>query len=573
MRKQKNTILALCFACALLIFPSCERLEYDEEKAYTDEIVWSEIDYVRRSLSSVYERLPSGYNSVLGSMQAAITDNAESSEMSNAVRIFNDGTWNEFNNPMGAWGKNYEGIRQANFFITNADTTTFYTYSGENQESFLEELDVFRGEARFLKAFFYAELIKRYGGVPIIKDVLFLEDEIDRPRNTYEECVDYIAEVCNEAASFLPDKRSGVDLGRASKAAAYALKARTFLYAASPLNNEGNKNDSYYDSCVAAAAEIFSMGYSLNGVSYSELFTPGSPTHIQNKEVIFDKREISSSSFERDNVPVGFYSGRGYTNPTQGLVDAYEWKDGTKFDWNNPEHVAGIYSGFEKDTNIDGVDTTIYIERDERFYATIVYNGDSVQGRTVECFNGGKDGPNQKHTHGTRTGYYLNKYVDTELDLLNGNTSKHIWFYMRYAEVLLNYAEALNEIAGPDDNRGYAKTALEALNEVRERAGQPLLTTADVPTKETFREKVRNERRVELAFEEHRYWDVKRWKIAEETLGVPIHGVEIIKNADETLSFNVKEVENRVFEPRMYLFPIPAQEFLNSDHLKQNDGW
>ena len=567
MNNIKNKIIVFGAIITLGLFSACDYLEFDDEKVYTDDLIWSEFDYIKRYMASVYDQVPHDYNHVDGAMLATATDDAEHANRFSDVSRFNTGSWGRFNNPDDAWERNYKGIHRANMFIESADTATLQNDINDQvlwQVNF-DKLTAFRGEARFLKAFFYFELIKRYGGVPILDNTVGLGELEGVQRDTYNECVSYIATTCDDAIKYLPgyidisadnvNVGGSSDRGRASDAAAYALKARTYLYAASALNNPSGTYDAYYDSCASNAAKIINMGYyTLSGVDYDKLFTPGDGLHRSNKEVIFDQRKGTSNEFEKDNFPIGFYNGKGETNPSQNLVDSYEMKDGSSFNWNNPDHASNPYEN-----------------RDARFYASVIYNGMSMAEREVETYNGGLDGPNQEDYFGTYTGYYLKKGVNIEIDLLKDEKEKHFWFYFRYAEVLLNYAEAMNELHGPDtDPSAYGLTAREAINQVRSRAGQPDVVAAD---QSEFREKLRNERRVELAFEDHRFWDVRRWNIAESTLGAPIMGVDIAMNQDSTFNYSLKTVENRVFESKMYLYPIPHSELANASALDQNPGW
>ncbi|TKG95609.1 RagB/SusD family nutrient uptake outer membrane protein [Puteibacter caeruleilacunae] len=554
--------LRLSFAMLILLSAvSCDYLEYNDEMVNTDEIVWTDVSNIKNSIGAVYAQLPNGYKQIDGGFMACATDEAESANTSSSVEYFNNGSWNMFKNPDNQWNKNYTGIYRANRFIESADTVTLapMKWDADNWPENIALVRAFRGEARFLRAFFYFELIKRYGGVPIIES----SDEIDYlnpgqfPRDSYDDCLNYITSQCDSAIHYMRERIPSNLRGFADDGAALALKTRAFLYGASALNNTDGVYDAYYDSCAVNASRLFSMGYNVSGVNYEKLFTPTDGLHDINNDVIFDVRQGNTKSYEIDNYPVGFENAKGYTNPTQDLVDAYEMKDGSVFDWNDPVMAADPYAN-----------------RDARFYASILYNGVPMLGRNVECYNGGIDGPVQSDIIGTRTGYYLKKYIRTDVDLITGGNQKHFWFLFRYAEVLLNYAEAMNELYGPDaDPNGYGKTALEAINEVRARAGQPALTTND---QDEFREKVRHERRIELAFEDHRFWDVRRWKIAEETIGEPIHGVDIEKevNGEEvSYKYTVKEVENRVFEEKMYLYPIPSSEILNDTGITQNPGW
>ena len=557
MRKRISHII---FGLSLLGISACSYLDYNESLAFDDNSIWQDFGYITRYLSSVYNQLPTGFDEVGGGFRDCATDNAEHLNQNSNITKFNTGVWNSFSNPDDRWLVDYIGIRRANTFIEKADTVTLYydQYDLANKKLNLEDLGYFRGEARFLKAFFYFDLMKRYGEIPLAEEWTDMYTPDDFKRSSIDDVVGTIAKYWDEALTYLPSKstlsadRYNAWLGRPFKGSAYALKCRAYLYAASPLFNPDGETE-YYEKCVESAIEIFKLKeYSL-AQTYGELFEPNSSTMQNNTEVLWDRRYAAAKNLETANFPVGYYDGNGLTNPTQDLVDAYEFIDGSRFDWSNDEHVKNIYKN-----------------RDSRFYATILYNGAEMQGRQVECFEGGKDA-SSAICDGTRTGYYLKKYIKTNANLVEGETSRHYWRYFRYAQVVLNYAKALNEIAGPStDVYSCGKTALSALNEVRARAGQPQLQGL---SQQELREAIRRERRVELAFEGHRFWDVRRWKIAEETLGVPIHGVKIEKLMNGEFVYTPFEVEDRVFQPKMYLYPLPSSEALIAGHLEQTPGW
>jgi hypothetical protein len=551
----------------VMLFAACDDyLEYNEMKADAEDLIWSEFTNIRKAVFGIYNYLPSTFEHVGGSFLDCATDNAETSNANSNIQRFNSGAWNMFDNPDNVWSKNYRGIYNANKFIESADTASLSNYKW-NQEQYaanMADLEAYKGEARFMRAYFYFELLKRYGGVPIVETTSSIDFENSQQleRKRYQEVTDYISAQCDSAMKYLPKKKElGSEAlgGRIYYGAALALKCRNFLYAASPLNNENGATNAYYDSCALAASQFLGLGYNITGVDYQQLFVPDDVLHSQNTEVILDVRNSATLSYEKNNYPVGSRLGKGFTNPSQNLIDAYEMKDGSPFDWNNPVHAAQPFEN-----------------RDKRLTATVLCNGASFGSRVIETFKEGVDAGGQRDYYGTKTGYYLKKYLSTGLDLETSPGTKHVWFLFRYAEVLLNYAEAMNEKYGPDqDPNGYGKTALQALNEVRARAGQPAFSTS---SKEECRDKIRNERRVEFAFEDHRFWDVRRWKIGPQTLGATIHGVDIEKIVDEvsgetSFTYSVMEVEERVFEEKMYRYPIPANEVLNSNGLEQNPGW
>ncbi|MDR0547013.1 MAG: RagB/SusD family nutrient uptake outer membrane protein, partial [Dysgonamonadaceae bacterium] len=283
--------------------------------------------------------------------------------------------------------------------------------------------------------------------------------------------------------------------------------------------------------------------------------------------IIFARRYGASNTFEKVNYPIGF-NGRSGATPLGNLVDDFMVKQSnTKavpFDWNNPDHAGNPFN-----------------RRDPRILATVLKNGDklSIDGvrpnnPAIEIWAGGADGKDLPGT--SKTGYYLNKYIDPTRNLPQGQSSIHTWILFRYGEILLNYAEAANEAYGPMQSYpGAGRTPNEAISDIRKRAAMPEFRTAAtrITDQNEMRELIRLERRVELAFEDHRLWDVRRWMIAPETLGVPARGIEAVKNEDGTITYSSFVVENRVWNDRMYFYPVPLKELKITDGWGQNPLW
>ncbi|MBC8034654.1 MAG: RagB/SusD family nutrient uptake outer membrane protein, partial [Chitinophagaceae bacterium] len=504
-----------------------------------------------------------------------------------SVQNFNNGNWSPFTNPNNVWGGFFRGIRKANVFLLSADSVNLDQFRLDPQPSQQEvyttrlaEITRWKYEARFLRAFFYFELIKRYGGVPIITTALSVDDVPNIKRNTLEECIQFITSECDSAANNLPVTFPvAADLGRCTKGAALALKARTLLYAASELFNNPSWAGGYAEpllislptgdraarwkmaaDAAKAVIDLPGTGYALSA-NYSTLFRT-----FNNNEIIFTRRNGGSNTFERENLPIGF-GGRSGTGPSQDLVDAYEIKVNAttteKFDWNIPAHADSPYSA------------TGVTARDPRLFLTILVNNSTftVPGiprvpSVAETFTGGRDG--QPIANATKTGYYLRKYVNESLNLTlaTAQTSVHSWIYFRLAEIYLNYAEALNEYSpGNADIKIY-------YDRVRNRPGVVMPGLPTALSQSEVRDKIRNERRVELAFEDHRAWDVRRWMVAPSALGAPLRGVTITRiAATNKFTYVPNVVENRVFQPQMYLYPIPQGEIDIARGLLQNPLW
>lgn len=567
MKRQLIKFLNIVLLLSLLA--GCE--EYLDPQVITYETydqVTTSYNYTKQRLASVYSEIQPGFVRVGGAMLASASDEAEHTLETSAIHQFNIGSWNAYSNPDDVWAQYYRGIYKANQFMVSADSIDLDKYKldpaeQETYENRIDEIERWKYEARFLRALFYFELVKRYGGVPIIESAGSVDQDFSLvTRNSLDECIRFIADECDACAVGLPVRHGLADQGRATKGAALALKSRMLLYAASDLFNtpswasgysnpelislSGDRQARWQEAADAAKAviDLAAAGYKLSG-NYRDLF---GPENARETEIIFSHRAGNSNNFERANFPIGYKLGNSGTTPSQNLVDAYEDRFGLPI--TDP---ASVYDPEDP-----------YSNRDPRLRATIVTNNSMFYNRPVEPFIGGLDGP--PIAQATRTGYYLKKYVNDGLDLESGQTSVHNWIIQRFAEMYLNYAEALNEY-----NPGNSDIA-RYVNEIRDRAGMP-----DLPaglSQDEMRERIRHERRIEFAFEEHRIWDVRRWMIATDMLSAPLEGVQITRNpADSTYTYQKVIVENRVFRPAMYLYPIPQSEIAIAPGLIQNPLW
>ena len=555
----------------LLLLTGCEDYLDPQVITYENyEQVTTSYNYTKQRLASVYSEIQSGFVRIDGAMLASASDEAEHTLETSSIHQFNIGSWNAYSNPDDVWAQYYRGIYKANQFLVSADSVDLdqYRLDPEKQQvyqTYLEEIERWKYEAHFLRAFFYFELIKRYGGVPILTSAGSLDQDFSLvKRNTLEECIRFVTDECDSCANVLPARPSQLDdLGRATRGAALALKSRMLLYAASDLFNnpswasgypnaelislEGDRQARWQEAADAAEAVIdvaAAARYALSE-NFEDLY---GPANFREREVIFSDRAGNSNNFEIANFPIGYKLGKSGTTPSQNLVDAYE--DITGLPITDP---GSVYDPEDP-----------YSNRDPRLQATILTNNSMFNDRPLECFIGGLDGP--PIAQATRTGYYLNRYVNQGLDLETGQTSVHSWIIFRLAEIYLNYAEALNECdPGNPDIAAY-------VNDVRSRAGMPDLPSGLGQT--DMRERIRHERRIELAFEEHRLWDLRRWMMAPEVLSSPLEGMQITSNpADSTFSYQKIIVENRVFRPEMYLYPIPQSEVAIATGLIQNPLW
>lgn len=443
------------------------------------------------------------------------------------------------------WKRSYRSIREVNYALNHIEDVEM-SASGKK---------LLKAELRFIRAFRYQDLIRNYGEVVLVGDnVPELGDDFTEgsffKRSPIADGINYVVSELDAIAPDLPREHStSWELGRATKGAALALKSRLLLYAASPLYTGGTSDAQKWDEAAKAAQDVIDMGlYSLYP-DYGELFLEEGAT----SETIFARYYNLSAlhtHLEIANGPNG-YGGWGGNLPLQNLVDDYEMADGSTFSWDNPAMAQAPYQN-----------------RDPRFYETILYNGASYRGREVETFVPGgldsKDGPDNWNT--SKTGYYLKKFINEDLPIRNpwGVAGTQNWIYFRYAEILLNYAEAKNEASGPD------QSVYDAINSIRTRAGMPLLPEG--LDQNQMRARIRHERRIELAFEEHRYYDVRRWKIAEQTENEAAQGISITKSDSGDFTYNIiTALEGKRFEEQHYWLPIPREEILASDNkLEQN---
>tara|TARA_R110002126_G_scaffold72364_1_gene180910 strand:- start:82434 stop:84092 length:1659 start_codon:yes stop_codon:yes gene_type:complete len=552
MKKLKNINYAL-ITILIISISSCNYLDYDETSFNRKEDVFNDFNRSRNFLTGIYSYLPTDFNSIDGAMRASASDEAEHVLDLSNIQRFNEGRFSALQPIDNVWGTMYSGIRASNVFLLESAGQEFPEDEyNEDYAEIIEQFNNYPYEARFLRAFFYFELIKRYKSVPLITTVLTPAEAIDAKQSSFEEVVNFIVSECDAISLELPEDYDGFssvsETGRATKGTALALKARVLLYYASPLHNSNNDISLWVNAANAAKSVIDLNTYALEN-DYSDIVN-----NYTSSELIFERREGNSNGFERRNFPVGFEGGNTGTCPTQNLVDAYEMQ-------NTGLPISDGTSGYDATDPYDG--------RDPRLEKTIIFNGSRWKGQTIGSFIGGSNG--RPIINATKTGYYLKKYVIEAINLLPTNTTsrEHTWVLFRYGEVLLNFAEAMNEAYGPEVADAQGMTALSAVNMLRQRVNMP-----DFPSglsQADFRAKLRNERRVELAFEDHRFWDIRRWKIGQQTTS--IFQMEITPGTLSGFTFEKKLLETRTFEERMNLYPIPQSELNKNLNLIQNTGW
>jgi hypothetical protein len=592
MKIKQNIWFASFVGAGLLLMASCtDSYENFPVDQFTEEYVFSKTDSMGvqalNLLNSTYSLLDNGHNGIGGDYLDAASDDAISINQNDpdvyklAIGRFTANS--RVNSHMG-WGKYYEGIRKANIIINNIDVVpfknTFTNFKGEQKKL----NHTVKAEARFLRTYFYFELVKRYGAVPLLMDSVYkLGDDMELPRNTFEECINYMV---GELDSIKYDLRSvsmpdaAVYGHAATIEAAMALKSRILLYAASPLFNENpvstddpaQKALVGYESynaerwkAAADAAKEFMNTFGPAGRKTVDLAKNQMGIFLSfyspavNPEMIFFRQGGQSKEVETKNGPLGFSGnsiGNGRTNPTQNLVDAFPMKDG------KPVGESTLYP-FNPQKPYDN--------RDPRLSLAVLYNGSKWLGRVLETYRGGANNPTNSAEY-TRTSYYMRKFMGNFSNATEYSNGYHLWVIFRYAEILLNYAEAQNEYLDAPSQEVY-----DALIQLRKRvaiaAGSDKLYGLKANmTKEEMREAIQNERRIEMAFEEQRYWDIRRWRIAEDVFRNPLKGMSIVKNLTSVVYTEV-DVLTVNFEERRYLYPLPYSEVIKNSRMIQNPGW
>lgn len=563
-------ILIFLAGCMTVIISCRKDYEVIPLEKVTIEYVFDQDDslgtYANKFLNSIYAKLPGGYNRVGGDVLDAASDDAISGLTgTSAVSQLATGAYTSYATIADEtpWYNAYSAIRAASLFVSNIDVSPVK----DKLPNGASVRYAWKAEARFIRALFYFELLKRYGGIPLMGDkVRELGDDVQIPRSSFADCVTYIVHECDAIKDSLrPNPIAAPELNshRATRGAALALKARVLLYAASPLFNgqnieAGNALTGYasYDKerwklAADAARDL------INEKTFSLLPNFKNVFITQNNsEVIFFRQDGNNTTIETTNGPLGFAQvARGRTNPTQELVDAFPASNGIP--------ITDPASGYNSNDP--------YASRDPRLTMSILYNGARWLNTELQTFEGGAHRPGGAEP-GTKTSYYMRKFMGNFENATQYSNTSHDWIILRYTEVLLNFAEAENEA------NGATADVYQVLKDLRARAGiaagaNGMYGLKDNMTTDEMRNVVRNERRIELAFEEHRFWDIRRWKIAQQVYGKGLHGMSIIKEGP-TFNYNLVEVFKPVFTaPKMYLYPIPYDEVVKNDNMRQNPGW
>lgn len=624
--KNKIKYITVFLICPMIFFFSCKKsvLDLDPLDKISADATWKDGPLSTAFVTDIYNGLGTGgFNE---QMLASLSDEAVFTHTGRGISTINDGSLSASNlgwvDGTYEWGNMYSRIRGCNVALTNLEIATF------DDDVLKERL---KGEAHFLRAYFYHQLVRYYGGVPLVTNVYGLNEDYSIERNTFDDCVKFIVADCDTAIQYLTGKSLGK--GRATSIAAMALKSRILLYAASDLHDipTAKTNSAEISSFAkpellgyisgdrvarwtaakSAAKDVIdaTTGYKLNLAApvtpvegrsnYISLAMGGGSSAAgvdatAGNEILFgryntaDRDEWGSPYMGLFNGPNGYHNWAGNT-PIGLLVDDYEMMDGTPFSWNNTAQKAAPYKN-----------------RDPRFYASLMYDGSDWKPR--DLISGDADPYNQIQTgqydlvqggatitqkgldtrsssiedwNGSRTGYYMRKFIDPNPAIVENNTRQYIpWPFFRYTEAVFNYIEASIELGSDAEARDW-------LNKIRFRAGMPAATESGT----ALRDRYRHERRIEMIYEEQRYHDARRWMIAPTTLGRKLAFINIVGKFKPGMSLSGKYKhdeniydytytpyddvahENRIWADKMYFRPISRDEINKNTKLVQNPGY
>lgn len=550
-----------------MIFTSCEEDTINSVPLDFGDVstVYGDSTRIVHFINYIYTYVPDGFGRIGNAFLSSASDESVFSPAGTMISKWANGSWGPTYLPDNPLSNAYKGIRAT------------FVYQNQIHPNIVQEVmlpaskEQNMGQVYFLRALFNLQILQRFGGYPIVLHEIDNSSNIEIPRSTFDESVAYILSLCDSAIVRLPVAVSNAEYGRATKGSAMAIKSRLLLYAASPLFNDPEKtidtpmNGAYdfekWSKAAKAAHDIISLKDDAGRLVYSLSTNRVTVfSSVQNNEILFANLSPISYTLEYNNAPVGLQNGKGGNCPALNLVDSYEMINGTVFSWENETMSKKPFSN-----------------RDPRFYEDILYNGAVYINNYVVSTT--ENGADMSGIYATRTGFYLRKFMNNAARWWGTTAAvNHNFILFRYAEVLLNYAEAMNEAYGPDeDPKAFGMTSREAIAMIRTRAGltanTDLISTVSINDKNEMRKAIQKERQIELAFEEHRLTDLRRWKKAFEVLNQPAYGLKITTNPDGTLNFSKFEAEKRTFEEKMYLYPFPLSEINRNKALNQNTGW
>ncbi len=549
----------------MAIMGACsDEMDYNEFVSYDKEQVFSSFNRTMNFVTDIYGHMDYDFGNIYsGAMLASACDEAQYAWSWSGINDFNNGAWSAANPKSNTWVTNYEGIRAANFYLEASKGQTFsdFKYNKDYNEQ-MQRFERYQYEVRFLRVYFYFNLVRQYGNIPFITEVLTEEEANTLSRTSFDKIFDFIISECEEIVEELPVSYTNLpfkETGRVARGAVLALKARALLYRASPLFNSDNDKNRWREAAVANKDVIdFCAANNIRLGNYSALW---GTENYNNSEMLLVRRVGDLNYLEYYNFPVGIEGGGSGNCPTQTLVDAYEMKATGKL-W----YEAG--SGYDEENPYEG--------RDPRFSMTIAKNGDkgwpTYNTQPLKTYEGGING--SPISGATPTGYYLKKYLDASVDLRPNtlNQKRHSWITFRLGEFYLNYAEAVfNYLGGADvKDAVFTMSAREAVNVIRDRNDVKMPALPEGLNSEDFENRYRNERMIELTFEGHRFFDVRRWRKGELLKKVTFMKIE--KVSDEKYTYTRVE-SNRIWDDKMYLFPVPDTERRKNPNLTQNPGW
>lgn len=554
--KLKNICLGI--VCVAALSACADKMDYHEYTTYDKEYVFSDFGRTAGFVNNIYSYLDADLPGLVS--LASACDEAEMALTYSSVLDYTNGNWSALN-PKSQWGY-YNAIREINYFLKEGTDLDFYDLRFQiDYQSQMNRYNRYPYEVRLLRAYYYFLLVRAYGDVPFTTEVLTEAEANSITRTPASEIFDFIVKECDLVAVKLPVKYSGLDndaaggtdnpeTGRVTRGVALALKARTLLYRASKLFNESEDKTLWKEAATATKAVInYCNENEITLGAYTALW---GTDNYKASEVIFARRLGDMNSPEWYNFPIGMENANSGNCPTQTLVDAYEMQDGSSPDPSNP------YEG-----------------RDPRMGMTIAVNGDKwpdANPYPLEIYYGGRNG--LPISYATPTGYYLKKYLDSSIDISDSDGTggkRHSWITFRLGEFYLNYAETVFKYLGSADATSgeFDMSARDAVNKIRKRTGVNMPEFPSGMSNADFWTRYKKERMVELAFEGHRFWDIRRWKEGGIT---SISRMGITLNVNQTLTYT-KTTKSLVWEDKMYFYPIPDSEIRKNTNLTQNTGW
>ncbi len=615
--KSLKYILTVLSAATLL---ACQKdgaglLDKAESGDLTEERVFSSAKYTKEFLTDIYRRIPYGWDNNV--YLDAATDDGESRPWWGWVNTVHVGAYNPTSMPdkFKRWADYYAAIRACNLFISKIDNVPL------DPEQYMSSEDIrtrMKYEAVCLRAYYYAELVRWYGGVPIITKVLERNSpELYSKRANLDEIKKFILAECDTAAAHLPARETGIDYMRVTSGIAKAIKARLLLHLASPLFNGttsgplspwswGNYDANRWKEAADAAKSVIDHKDEVGAPVYS-LYVKTEPDNFfgvknsypgsgkamgwyyvfilrkSDEMMLCYGKKNMTNELDKWQLPGAMQKAgdASYTLPTYNYAACFETKDGVPVyqtdDYGVPlldgngQFVVNPLSGFDPQKP--------YINRDSRFYHSLWYNGAMFSNVVFSPWRAEDGSTGQEFLNGyAHTGLFLRKFMDPKnISLSNGVTGQtnHNFPLYRFVEMLLNYAEAINEFL-PD---GASRTeAIQVLDQIRARADMPGVQATftkngwNVNDQKQLRKFIRNERRIELAFEEHRFFDIRRWLIGEKTQKV-VYEHDVLKKTNGAFEYKIKVWERRVFESKHNLLPLPQSEVNNNKNMQQNPGW